>query len=229
MKPDFIFKIIAIDGPTGVGKSTIARKLAEQEGFLYVDTGAMYRCIAWNWQLLKNTNPRISLEEIVATTQIRLHPDGRIFCNDIDVTHSIRSEEISSLASDVSKSISVRESIVELQKQLVAAAVRLGDCDGAVLEGRDIGTVVFPEAYRKFFLTADRKIRANRRHRDLLARGEDVAFESVLSALAARDFQDENRKIAPLRKAEDAIYLDSSSLSIDEVVVQMSDFIHHTS
>ncbi len=219
------FKIIAIDGPTGSGKSTIARLLAQEKEFLYVDTGAMFRCLAYAWKIQGLGQSDEVFKNLGLETVIRFAPNGRVYCNGDEVTEAIRSEEISHFASKISKFPLIRHSLKEQQRQLVREAQETESYRGAVLEGRDIGTVVFPDADLKFFLDGDNKIRAQRRFEELSAKGEDLSFEEILNALEIRDEQDRNREFAPLLPAKDAIHIDSTNLSISEVLKAMSEEI----
>jgi cytidylate kinase len=206
--------VIAIDGPSGAGKSTVTSRLASRLGYTHIDTGAMYRTIALN--VLRSGVPLDDLEglsRIVTSVSISFSHDGerlRVFSGDEDVTDLIRSPDISMLTSTLSTRKVVRDRLLEEQR-------RLGKDGGVVLEGRDIGTVVFPDAEVKFFLTATPEERALRRYRDHAPHG-DLSYESVLRQVVERDRQDESREIAPLRMAEDAILIDSTGKSIDEVV-----------
>lgn len=205
--------LLAIDGPAGAGKSTASRRAAAALGFAMVDTGAIYRTVA-----LAALRAGVPLDDdgalgrLLPELRIALRP-GAVLLDGEDVSAAIRTPELSRGASVVSARPVVRAALLDLQRQLA-----LGAPAGAVLEGRDIGTVVFPDADLKVFLTASDETRARRRHEELLARGEAVSFESVLAAQRQRDRDDSDRAIAPLRAAEDAVVLDSSTLSLDEVV-----------
>jgi cytidylate kinase len=211
--------IIAIDGPAGAGKSTVAKILAKKLGFLYIDTGAMYRALT-----LKALDNGIDVydegkvNELALNTSIGLcaNADGSlsVLLDGKDVSLDIRRPRITKYVSDVSKIKRVREILVEMQREMG----RKGDC---VLEGRDIGTVVFPEAQRKFFIDASAEVRAGRRFKELKESNQNVAESDVAADLANRDRIDSTREISPLRKAPDAIYIDTSELSIDGVVEKM--------
>ena len=211
------FKIIAIDGPTGVGKSTIARQLAEKLGYLYVDTGAMFRCLAWRWGKQGCPESDHLLEELGDQTRI-VFKDEKVICDDNDVTQEIRTERISGLASRISRFPLIREVLKKQQMALVEEVRKSSSYLGAVLEGRDVGTVVFPVADFKFFVDALPEIRAKRRMLQLRERGENANFEEILVDLRKRDFQDQNRKVAPLMAAEDAIIVDTGILSTAQVL-----------
>lgn len=214
--------IIAIDGPAGSGKSTAARLLAKRLGYKYIDTGAMYRAVACKLQEKNvNINDSEKVAKICRSAQIELHqrPDGmRVILDGHDVTDSIREHAISALASTISAQPLVRQCLVELQQ-------KMGRSGGAVLEGRDIGTVVFPDAHVKFFLDASAQERARRRHRELADRGELVEYEQVLEDVLNRDRNDSRRTVAPLRRADDAILVDTTRIDQDAVVDLMVDTI----
>ena len=218
------FKIIAIDGPSGVGKSTIARKLAFELGCVYVDTGAMFRCLALNWGKQGCPESDLSLEELGEQTRIYFE-DDKTFCNEIDVTDEIRSEDISSLASRISLYPSIREVMKKTQRSLVKKEREAGNFKGAVLEGRDIGTVVFPFAEYKFYIDASPEIRAERRYLQLRSKHVDANFQEILSAIDERDYQDKNRSLAPLKPAEDAMIIDTGNMKIDEVMKHLLESI----
>ena len=211
------FKITAIDGPAGVGKSTIAHKLATELSCVYVDTGAMFRCLALSWGKQGCPKSDLSLQELGEQTRIYFE-DEKTFCDEIDVTDEIRSENISSLASRISLFPSIREVMKKKQRSLVKEECESGNYKGAVLEGRHIGTVVFPDADHKFYVDASPEIRAERRYLQLREQDVDADFQEILSALVERDHQDKSRSIAPLRAAEDAIIIDTGNMSIDEVM-----------
>ena len=222
------FVVVAIDGPTGGGKSTLARKLASQWGFLYADTGAMFRCLALKWKALGSPEEDEALQMLGDGTHISFATTGQVFCNEQDVSNEIRTEEISRLASRISKFGVVREVLKQQQRQLVAETEGQNAYSGAVLEGRDIGTVVVPDATIKFFVDADSEIRAQRRTDQLLEQGQQADYVEVLAALRERDLQDQTRAIAPLKPAEDAIIVDTTHLTPEQVLEQMSDEILNT-
>ena len=211
------FIIIAIDGPSGVGKSTIARILAAELCCVYVDTGAMFRCLALSWGKKGCPESDLSLQELGEQTRIYFE-DEKTFCDEVDVTDEIRSEDISSLASRISLFPSIREVMKKKQRALVKEECEAENYKGAVLEGRDIGTVVFPSADHKFYIDASPKIRAERRYLQLREQNVNTNFQEILSALLERDHQDKNRSLAPLRAAEDAIIVDTGIMNIDEVM-----------
>lgn len=220
--------IIAIDGPAGAGKSTVARRLAETLSFVLVDTGAMYRVVALaakeaGYAPSDAAQVTALSQALVAREALRFERDAalgvRVFLDGRDVSTDIRTPDIAMGASTVSAHPGVRDALLAMQRQA-------GKNGGVVLEGRDIGTVVFPDADIKFFLTADAAVRAKRRHAELLAReGNAPSFEETLADVKRRDDQDMNRPVAPLRQADDAIRIDSSALSFDETVRSMIKFV----
>ena len=214
------FIIITIDGPSGVGKSTIARKLAADLNCLYVDTGAMFRCLALSWGKQGCPESDLSLHELGENTKIDFK-DKNIFCDEIDVTDKIRSEKISSLASRISLFPSIREVMKKKQQAMVKEECEAGNYKGAVLEGRDIGTVVFPSADYKYYLDASPEIRAERRYLQLQGHKVDLDFKKILSAIRERDHQDKNRILAPLKAAEDSKTIDTGNMNIDEVMIHL--------
>lgn len=214
--------IVAIDGPAGAGKSTVARRVAEELGFVLVDTGAMYRTVALAAKrdgIPWGEGPRVGdlAARVVAERALRFELDPevglRVFLRGEDVSRAIRTPEVGMGASQVSAHAEVRAALLDLQRQM-------GQDGGVVLEGRDIGTVVFPDAEVKFFLTARPEVRAQRRH-DELADKSTHTYEQTLAETVRRDKQDIERAHAPLRQADDAIVVDSSGRSIEQVVAGM--------
>jgi cytidylate kinase len=209
--------IVAIDGPSGVGKSTASRLSARALGIPHIDTGAMYRAlgVAAIRESIA-THDAAALEELAARVRIDFVPGERprVLLNGEDVSDSIRTPEVSMAASDVSKVPAVRRLMVKLQQDL-------GRRSGGVLEGRDIGTKVFPDTPHKFFLTARPDVRARRRYEEMLAKGESVSFDDVLADSVARDAQDSSREDSPLTCDETYQVIDTSDLTIDEVVGQI--------
>ena len=214
------FLVIAIDGPSGVGKSTLSRLLADKLGGLYVDTGAMFRCLAWRWQQLDFTEEERELLNLGLNTQIKMS-SSRIWCNETDVTQLIRTEKVSELSSHISRFSVIRDIMKQKQQQLVKDVRKTGSHKAAVLEGRDIGTVVFPDANLKFFVDASLEIRAQRRIDQLIEKGEKADFESVYLGLKERDIKDRSRVVAPLQPAKDAIMIDTGGMEIQEVLENM--------
>jgi CMP/dCMP kinase len=214
--------IVAIDGPSGAGKSTLAKRLARQLGFIYLDTGAMYRALA-----LKMLRQGIDAEEesglaaLLRQTEIELREDnGRleVLLDGVDVADSIRTPEVSQLASKASARKIVRQRMMELQR---AAAAK----GPIVAEGRDIGTVIFPAAQVKIYLDASVAERARRRFEELRASGREVSMDETVRELTERDRRDSERDLAPLRQAADALAIDSSALTIDAVAERVLELI----
>ena len=211
-------EVITIDGPAGSGKSTIAKLLAKKLGFLYLDTGAMYRAVALAAR--RNNIPLDhgpELGDLCQTVDLRFEErnDGRrLLLNGEDISVAIRSPEMDISSSTVSAVKEVRRAMTDLQRRLARSI-------NVVAEGRDMGTVVFPEVKNKFFLTASPLVRATRRYLERRERGEDVTFEEVETLLTRRDEQDESRALAPLKPAKDAVIIDSSELEPEEVIQLM--------
>lgn len=210
--------IVTIDGPAGAGKSTVARLLAERLGYLYLDTGALYRAVAWKVQA-SGVNPSVrrGVIGLLSTTTVSLdlvNGQVRVLVDGRDVTREIRTPEISRIASLVSAVPEVRDWLLPVQR-------RIGARGGVVAEGRDLGTRVFPAAPVKFFLEAREEIRAARRHRELVAAGHAPSVEQTRDEMQARDQRDRSRDVAPLVPAPDAVVIDSSALTVDQVVERM--------
>lgn len=210
--------IIAVDGPSGAGKSTLSKALSNRLGYLEIDTGAMYRAMAW---LAREAGLDLAdaaaVQAFCTTAEVELCQDNgstRVLANGRDVTNDIRTPEISMLTSQISSLAPVREAMVSLQR-------RMGVKGGVVLDGRDIGTVVFPDAELKFFLSASAEERGRRRYLELQAKGNGVSLEETIQSVMQRDRQDSERELAPLRQAEDAIAIDSTAMSIEEVITLM--------
>ncbi len=213
---------IAIDGPSGAGKSTLAKMMAKEFGFIYVDTGAMYRAIGL-YVCRKGVQTSDMPGVIACLDDISVdlrYVDGaqHVFLNDEDVSGLIRTEEISRYASAVSAIPEVRAFLLSLQRTLAQNS-------DVIMDGRDIGTVVLPDAPIKVFLTADDSDRAMRRYTELKERGEDVTFEGVLANLRERDRHDSERAVAPLRPAEDAVLLDTTGIGLEESAAMLKDII----
>jgi CMP/dCMP kinase len=203
--------VIAVDGPAGSGKSTIARRLAERLGFTYIDTGAMYRAVAL-WALREKLDPDDlhHMEQLACAADIRLDPGGAVLLNGEDVTAAIRTAEVSQAASRVAVNAGVRRALVEKQREIGART-------SVVMEGRDIGSVVFPGADLKIFLDARAEERARRRWAEDAAKSAAASREEVAAGIRERDARDSSRAEAPLVQAPDAVYLDSTALTIDQV------------
>jgi len=212
--------IVAIDGPAGAGKSTVSKLLARRLGFSLVDTGAIYRCVA-----LMATREGIAYDDDARLGEllgrVRIHfevvgEENRVFLGGEDVSGEIRSPEISMAASQVSSRPVVRAGLLQLQRRLALESAK-----GSILEGRDIGTVVFPDADAKFFLEASPEVRARRRFEELFQKGVESSLDDVLADQTKRDKDDSARAVAPLKAAEDAIRVDSSSMPLSGVVHSM--------
>ncbi len=210
-------RVIAIDGPAGAGKSTVAKIVAEKLGYTYIDTGAMYRGVAWKTLRDDKDAPDEAILRAVRDIDVRLactESGTRVTVDGTDVTAEIRTPEVTHIVSRVAALGPVREKMVELQRAMAA--------DGAVvMDGRDIGTNVLPNADVKIFLTASVEERARRRYDEMVAKGYAVNFDALKDEIASRDKQDSERAISPLRQAEDAVLLDSTALTIDEVVARI--------
>lgn len=204
---------IAIDGPSGAGKSTLARKLAEKLNYIYVDTGALYRTIGL-YTLRKGVDPQdtAAVEELLPEIEVGLRfveSEQHVYLNGEDVSSEIRVHEVSQYASLVSAIPAVRQYLFETQQSMAKKF-------NVIMDGRDIGTVVLPNAEVKIFLTASPEVRARRRYNELLQRGQNVDFDQVLADVIKRDEQDMNRPVAPLKPAEDSIIIDTSEFTFDE-------------
>lgn len=206
---------IAIDGPAGAGKSTIAKKLAKELGFVYVDTGAMYRSMGLYF-LRKGVDGKdegaiqAGCPEISVSIQYE-NGEQQVLLNGENVSGLIRTEEVGKMASTISAYGFVRDTLTELQRNLART-------QNVIMDGRDIGTCILPNADVKIYLTASVECRATRRYKELLGRGMDANYDEIAADIAKRDEQDMNREVAPLRQAEDAVLVDSSYMNIDEVV-----------
>ena len=216
---------IAIDGPAGAGKSTMAKRVAKELGYVYVDTGAIYRTVGYHMSLMgigpKDTDGiRRCIDDV--SIDIRYADDGmqHMILNGVDVTDRIRTPEMSAMASGVAAQPCVREFLLDMQRDFAKT-------HNIVMDGRDIGTVVLPDADVKIYLTASAEVRAKRRYDELIAKGEDVRYEDVLEDMKKRDWQDMHRDIAPLKKADDAVELDTSYLDIEQSVAAMKEIIRN--
>ena len=210
---------IAIDGPAAAGKSTIAKMVAHNLGYTYIDTGAMYRCVAY-YALRHNVNfhDEEAVNALLKDIKIGMLPGGRVTLNDEDVTSSIRANEVSMGASIVASYAKVRSFLVSQQRELAKGG-------GVILDGRDIGTVVLPHAELKIYQVASIECRALRRHKENLERGIPSDLEEIKKEIADRDHADMTREVSPLKKADDAIELDTSDMTLDEVVAHVMDLV----
>jgi len=216
--------IVTIDGPAGSGKSTTAQRVANQLDYVYLDTGAMYRAVALGF--LRDGAPATpeGAERVLPTLDVDVQYRAdtmRVFLGKEEVTDQIRTAEVGSVVSDISTLASVREYMVEQQRRI--GRDQAEEHGGVVLDGRDTGTVVFPDADLKIFMVADLDERARRRQQEYEAAGEDISFEEVRAEIEERDHQDRNRGIAPLRRAEDAVLLDTTDRTIAEQVAFVVD------
>ena len=214
---------IAIDGPVAAGKTTQAKLLAKELGFLYVDTGAMYRTLACYVTQLPKPEP--SIDEVLAAVDMKVvrgaGGEQRMFLGDKDVTDQLRTPDISMAASRISAEPKVREFLLEMQRQ----TAREND---VVMEGRDIGTVILPDAQVKVFLTADPCVRAERRHAEMQEKGSTIPYTDVLRDLRERDYNDSHRAVAPLKAAHDAVLLDCTDLTVEETTQELLEIVRTT-
>ncbi len=212
-------RIVAIDGPAGSGKGTITKKVGEKLGLINIDTGAMFRCVTLNMIQEKVTlEEEEKIKEILKNIKIDLKENEEVFLNGINVSQKIREEEVTKMVSPVSVLPMVREKMLILQREMAKGK-------NVIMEGRDIGTVVFPKANVKIYLDASPEERARRRVKQNQEKGMESSYEEVLKNIMERDKRDLSREIAPLKQAEDAIYIDTSDMTIDEVVDKMVEII----
>ena len=213
---------VAIDGPAGAGKSTIAKLISREMGYIYVDTGAMYRAMAVYFSKNKvNPEDESAINEAVKNVDIKIeyqNGEQQVILNGENVTGLLRTEETGNMASKTSKYKEVRSKLVELQRELAKTT-------DVVMDGRDIGTTVLPDAFVKIYLTASSDARAKRRYDELMAKGEQCDLSAIKEDIEKRDYQDMHREISPLKQAEDAVLLDTSDMNIEHVVAAMSDII----
>nr|WP_320145832.1 (d)CMP kinase [uncultured Anaeromusa sp.] len=211
--------VIAIDGPAGAGKSTVAKMVAQQLGYVYIDTGAMYRAVAWKaTQVGIGAEQHEALANMLKEFHLELLPSegaAKVIVDGVDVSEAIRRPEISRQVSIYAQQPQVRKALLSMQREMGAAG-------GVVMDGRDIGTAVFPQAEVKVFLTASLQERAHRRWLELQAKGESIEEAIVAAEMESRDKQDEERELAPLVQAEDAYLLDTSGLGIHDVVAEIA-------
>ena len=214
---------IAIDGPAGAGKSTIARRLAKELGYMYVDTGAIYRTVAYFFDLWGVAPKDIDgITRYIDELNIAIEYDEEglqhMIMNGMDVTADIRTQEIGQKASLVAAHAIVRDMLLDMQRDVAKKY-------DVIMDGRDIGTVVLPKATVKIFLTASAEVRAKRRYDELLAKGQKAKYEQVLKEIQQRDYQDTHREVAPLKMCRDSVKLDTSDLDVDGVIAAMKDII----
>jgi len=214
---------IAIDGPAGAGKSTIAKRLAKELGYHYVDTGAIYRTVAYFFDLWGISPKDIDgitryIDEL--TIKIEYDEEGvqHMIMNGMDVTGEIRTQDISQKASLVSAHALVRDTMMDMQRDVAKAY-------NVIMDGRDIGTVVLPKANVKIFLTADPEVRAKRRCDELTAKGQKANYETILKEIKQRDYQDTHREVAPLKMARDSVKVDTTDMDIDQVVAAIREIV----
>lgn len=214
-----VYKIISLDGPSGAGKSTVAKLAAKKLGYKYLDTGAMYRAVTLFF-LNKNVNIQNDNEIISAISDLKISFDNnnKIYLNDIDVSEEIRSIKVVNMVSKVSSISAVRKSMVSLQRAIA-------ENDNYVVDGRDIGSVVFPFTKYKFYIDASVEIRAKRRYEEEIQKGKNITFEEVLNSIKKRDEFDSNREDSPLVVPKDAIIIDTTNMTIDEVVQKITDVV----
>ncbi len=211
--------VIAIDGPSGAGKSTVSKILANKLGYEYISTGAMYRLVGLISDEMGIFNNNEKVKELCENIGEKIFfKNGRIYYKGEDYTEKIYENRVSMLASEISKRKVVRSYLGKLQREI-------GLKQPSILEGRDIGTVIFPDAKYKFFLDASPEKRAERRYKELKEKGENVDYEKILEEIIKRDKNDSERELAPLKKADDAIYIDTSEMTIDEVIDTIIDYI----
>ena len=213
---------VAIDGPAGAGKSTIAKLISREMGYIYVDTGAMYRAMAVYFSKNKvNPEDESAINEAVKNVNIKIeyqNGEQQVILNGENVTGLLRTEETGNMASKTSKYKEVRSKLVELQRELAKTT-------DVVMDGRDIGTTVLPDAFVKIYLTASSDARAKRRYDELVAKGQQCDLSAIKEDIEKREYQDMHREISPLKQAEDAVLLDTSDMNIEQVVAAMRDII----
>ena len=204
--------IIAIDGPAGSGKGTVTKMVAEKLNLVYIDTGATYRAITY--LVLKNNidiDDSDGIVELAKTTNIHFNEDGNVFIDDLDITDKIRTKEVSSVVSKISSIVELRKIMVDLQRNMALNK-------NVIMEGRDITTVVFPDADYKFYLDASVEERANRRYKQNNKHNIEMSYNEVVESIKNRDYTDMNKKVGALKRTNDQIYIDTTNMSIEEVV-----------
>ncbi len=212
-------KIVAIDGPAGSGKGTLAKALAEKYNLVNIDTGATYRCVA-----LKALRNNITLDEpekiieISENIDIQLKQDGRVIMDGEDVTKEIRSKEVTTIVSPVSSIVEVRKNMVEIQRNIAKG-------NDVVMEGRDITTVVFPNAQYKFYLDASLESRAKRRFKENQEKGIDMTYEEIYENISKRDYNDMNKEVGALKRTDEQIYIDTTNLTVEEEVAIIGKYL----
>lgn len=215
---------IAIDGPAGAGKSTIAKSVSKMLGYIYVDTGALYRTISLKFSKMGSTPENIkNTDEILSSVKVDIefkNGEQRMLLDGVDVTDSIRTPEVSMMASAVSAVPAVRAFLLDTQR-------RLAKENDVIMDGRDIGTVVLPNAQIKIFLTATPEARAERRYKELIDKGMDVKFQDVLNDIIKRDHNDSTRAVAPLKPAEDSVYVDTSGNTLEQSIELLKNIIEN--
>lgn len=212
--------VVAIDGPAGSGKGTITKLIGEKLGLVYIDTGATFRCVALNMiQENINIEEEDRIKELLEKIKIEMQADGKIFLNGEDVTERIRENDVNNLVSPISVLKIVRDKLLQIQRNIAKG-------NNVIMEGRDIGTVVFPNANVKIYLDASPEERAKRRMKQNQEKGIETSYEEVLKNIIDRDERDSNREIAPLKQADDAIYIDSSNMTIEEVTNKVIEIIN---
>ena len=218
--------VVAVDGPAGSGKGTITKRIEEEMGLINLDTGATYRCVAL--EVLRNgydLKEEEKITKMIDDMEIEIKKDGQkdiILLNGENVSDQIRSKEVTNIVSQVSAIIPVREKLVAIQR-------KLAEGKNSIVEGRDIGTVVFPNADLKIYLDANEEVRAKRRYKENMEKGFNISYEETLENIRLRDYNDKNKKVGALKQAEDAIYIDTSNMTIDEVVEKIKKLIENIS
>ncbi len=214
--------VVAVDGPAGSGKGTVTKKIKEEMGLINLDTGATYRCVAL--AALRNNikaDDETNIVKLLDKLDIKIENEGKtdiVYLNEEDVTSQIRSKEVTAIVPIVSSIIKVREKMVNVQRNMASGK-------NIIAEGRDIGTIVFPNADVKIYLDASEETRAKRRYKEYIEKGINTTYEEVLEAIKKRDYTDKNKKVGALKKAEDAVYIDTTNMSIDEVTERVKKII----